>query len=176
MRRSLRHPAGAVLAVGATALALAACGGGDEQTADTSAASAGPVSIQSVDGTDVLVDADGRTLYSAEVEKGGHILCTDGCTSFWDPLTATADEAKTASADLDVDLGVVKRPDGDRQLTFNGLPLYSFAEEDPGQLKGDGFVDDFEGTHFEWKAASSGGGSGSSGSQAPSNGYGGSGY
>jgi predicted lipoprotein with Yx(FWY)xxD motif len=125
------------------------------------------VSIQSVDGTNVLADSDGRTLYNADVEKA-QIRCTDGCTSFWDPTDASAKQAKSASADLNLDLGVVKRPDGADQLTFKGLPLYSFKEEDAGQLDGDGFVDDFEGTHFEWAAATTGAGSGSSGSNQPS--------
>ena len=57
------------------------------------------------------------------------------------------------------------RTDGGRQLTFKGLPLYSFTEEGPGQLDGDGFVDDFDGTRFEWAAATTGGGSGSTGSE-----------
>jgi Secreted repeat of unknown function len=61
--------------------------------------------------------------------------------------------------------GVVTRPDGGEQLTFNGLPLYSFTEEGPGQLDGDGFVDDFGGTQFEWAAASTGAGSGAAGSE-----------
>jgi hypothetical protein len=77
-------------------------------------------------------------------------------------------EAQSASADLRVELGVVKRPDGGPQLTFNGLPLYSFTEEDAGQLKGDGFVDDFQGTHFEWAAATTGVGPGSSRQDTPS--------
>ena len=65
---------------------------------------------------------------------------------------ATAKEAKWASAELDVKLGVVKRAGG-QQLTFEGLPLYCFTEEGAGQLEGDGVVDDFDGTHFEWAAA-----------------------
>lgn len=171
MRRQITHTAKLALAIVVAALALAACGGGDDSE-DTSAADAGAgsgvVSIQNVDGTDVLADAEGRTLYTAEVEQGGQILCTDGCTSFWDPIVASAADAESVSADLDLDFGVVERPEGDRQLTFDGLPLYSFTEEDPGQLDGDGFVDDFEGTHFEWEAASAGGGSGSSGADARS--------
>jgi predicted lipoprotein with Yx(FWY)xxD motif len=123
------------------------------------------VSVQSVDGTDVLVDSEGRTLYTAEVEEGGRILCTGARTSFWNPIGAAASEADSASADLNIDLGVVTRPDGGEQLTFNGLPLYSFTEEGPGQLDGDGFVDDFGGTQFEWAAASTGAGSGAAGSE-----------
>jgi predicted lipoprotein with Yx(FWY)xxD motif len=92
---------------------------------------------------DVLVDSEGRTLYTADVEREG-ILCTEACTSFWDPILASNDEARSASADLGIDLAVLDRPGGEQQLTFEGLPLYSFTEEDPGQLAGDGFVDDFE--------------------------------
>jgi predicted lipoprotein with Yx(FWY)xxD motif len=166
MAISFRHSLTVALAIGAAALALAACGG-DDDDGNATAADAGTriVSVQSVDGTDVLVDSEGRTLYTADVEEGGRILCTDGCTSFWEPIAASAREARTASTDLDLDLGVVRRPDGGRQLTFEGLPLYSFTEEGPGQLDGDGFVDDFEGTRFEWAAATTGAGMGSSDSE-----------
>lgn len=170
MRISIKHSLVVPLAVGAAALVLAACGGGDtSDSASTNAPGTGSglVSIRSVDGTQVLADSEGRTLYTAEVEKS-RIRCTGACTAFWDPVAASANEARSASADLDLDLGVVNRPDGDRQLTFNGLPLYSFTEEGAGQLDGDGFVDDFEGTHFEWAAATTGAGSGSAGSDAPS--------
>lgn len=173
MRRSITLTALVALAIGAAALGLVAivAGGGDDSTNPGSAnASGGPgsVSIESVDGTDVLVDSEGRTLYSAEVERNGEIRCTDACESFWDPVEASASEAESASAELDLMLGVVERPNGDRQLALEGLPLYTFTEEGPGQLDGDGFVDDFEGTHFEWEAAATDGGSGSAGSDIPS--------
>jgi predicted lipoprotein with Yx(FWY)xxD motif len=170
MRRSITLSALVALAIGAAALVLVALGGGDDSMnpgAANASGGSGIVSIQSVHGTDVLVDSEGRTLYSAEVEKGGRIRCTEACTSFWDPVGASAKEAASASTDLDLNLGVVKRPDGDRQLTLKGLPLYRFKEEGPGKLDGDGFVDDFEGTHFEWAAATTSGGSGSAGSDAP---------
>jgi predicted lipoprotein with Yx(FWY)xxD motif len=173
MRLSIRRSVTVALASGAAAVALAACGGSEsgdngKASAVDSAAGSGIVSKQSVGGTNVLVDAEGRTLYSAEVENGGRIRCTEACTSFWDPVGASANEADSASADLDLDLGVVKRPDGERQLTLEGRPLYTFTQEGPAELDGDGFVDDFEGTHFEWKAATTGGGSGPAGSDAPS--------
>jgi predicted lipoprotein with Yx(FWY)xxD motif len=172
MRRSIKYSVPAVFAVGVAAVVLAACGGSNDNgnaTAASSGAGSEIVSMGSVDGTNVLVDSQGKTLYSASVEKGGMIRCTDGCTSFWKPQDATAKQSKTAAADLGLELGVVKRPDGAQQLTFKGQPLYTFTQEGSGQLKGDGFTDDFQGTHFEWSAATTaGGGSGSGGSNSSS--------
>jgi predicted lipoprotein with Yx(FWY)xxD motif len=163
MRRSILLP----ILLGAAALLVAACGSSDDNSVASSAASAGGlVSVSTVDGTDVLADSAGKTLYTAPVEQDGKILCVDGCTSFWDPVLGTSADAEQAAGELDANLNVVKRPDGESQLTFDGLPLYTFAEEGSGKLEGDGFVDDFQGTRFEWRAART------SGTSAPSNGGG----
>jgi predicted lipoprotein with Yx(FWY)xxD motif len=171
MTVSIKHSVTAAVAIGAAALVLAACGGSDSGNGGAATASGGSgiVSIQSVDGTNVLADPQGRTLYTAEVEKE-RIRCTDACTSFWDPVDGSAKQSKSASADLNLDLGVVKRPDGTDQLTLDGLPLYRFTEEGAGQLDGDGFVDDFDGIRFEWVAAATGEGpaSGSDQQSSPS--------
>jgi predicted lipoprotein with Yx(FWY)xxD motif len=165
------------LVIGAAALGVVACGSSDEDSgASAASSSTGIVSLAKVDGTDVLADSAGKTLYSAAVEKGGKIHCVDACLSFWDPMLASSADAKKAAGELDAKLGVVKRPDGKQQLTFDGLPLYTFAEEDAGKLEGDGFVDDFQGTHFEWEAARTSGGSPSSDSTAPSDNSPGGGY
>jgi len=169
MRLSIRNSVMAVLAVGVAALVLAACGGNDDggdATAADAGSGSGVVSVRTVDGTDVLADAQGHTLYSADVEKGGQIKCTGMCTSFWEPTTASAKDAKAASTQLELNLGTVQRPDGGRQLTLEGIPLYSFTEEGAGQLDGDGFVDDFNGTHFVWTVAATD--AGSPASSAPS--------
>jgi predicted lipoprotein with Yx(FWY)xxD motif len=174
MRRSIIL---STLVIGAVALGVVACGSGDDESvAGAAGSSSGLVSVANVDGTDVLADSAGQTLYSAAVEKGGKILCVDACLSFWDPMPASSAGAKKASGALDANFGVVKRPDGERQLTFDGLPLYTFAEEGAGKLEGDGFVDDFQGTHFAWEAARTSGGSPSSGSGAPSDNNSGGGY
>jgi predicted lipoprotein with Yx(FWY)xxD motif len=168
MTRSLKYSVTAVLAVGVAALVLAACGGGGgNATAAGSAPRSNVVSTKNLHGKKVLVDSQGKTLYSPNVEKGGMIRCTDGCTSFWKPLKASAKQAKTASAHTHLKLAVVKRPDGGRQLALKGMPLYTFTQEGPGQLKGDGFTDNFQGTTFHWSAATAkGGGSGSGASNA----------
>jgi predicted lipoprotein with Yx(FWY)xxD motif len=159
MRRSI------ILSTLVIALGVVGCG---EDDPAPSAASTATVSVADVGGTDVLADSSGKTLYTAAVEKDGKILCVEACASVWQPLLASSEEAETAAAELDADIGVVKRPDGEQQLTFDGLPLYTFAEEGAGKLDGDGFADDFDGTHFEWEAARTSGG----GSSAPRGGYG----
>jgi predicted lipoprotein with Yx(FWY)xxD motif len=174
MRRSIIL---STLAIGAAALGVVACGSSDDDSAmNTAGRSTGVVSVADVDGTDVLADSAGKTLYSAAVEKGGEIHCVDACTSFWEPTLASSDDAKRAAGELDEKLGVVTRPGGEEQLTFDGLPLYTFAEEDAGKLEGDGFVDDFQGTRFEWEAARTSGASRSSGPSAPSDNSPGGGY
>jgi predicted lipoprotein with Yx(FWY)xxD motif len=171
MTSAIRYSAGVALAVGA--LALGGCGGDDgEVAAAPSSNNSGIVSIETVDGTKVLADSQGRTLYSAEVEHGGKVLCVDACTSFWSPLLSSPDEAQKAAGDLSVDLTVLKRPDGMQQLTFDGLPLYTFTQEGAGTLDGDGFVDDFDGTHFEWQAARPEGGAAPSNQDQGGGGYG----
>jgi predicted lipoprotein with Yx(FWY)xxD motif len=172
MRLSIKNPLMAFVAVGLAALVLAACGNGNDDngaaTAANASTSSGVVSVENVDGTDVLANSQGKTLYTADVEKGGQIVCTDGCTSIWEPAMATAKQAKSASSQLDVKLATVKRPEGGQQLTFKGMPVYSFAEEGAGQLDGDGFTDDFNGTRFVWTAATTDGSSGSSTTSPPS--------
>ena len=119
----------------------------------------------------VLVDSSGKTLYSPTIEKNGRIMCTGACVSFWHPIGASSAQAASASSDLGLKLSAVMRPDGSKQLALDGRPLYSFTQEGAGQLKGNGFVDSFNGTQFKWQAIAANGGSatGSTGSNAPSN-------
>jgi predicted lipoprotein with Yx(FWY)xxD motif len=172
-KRGRRSLGLAVLAVVA-ALALAACGDDDGEEASAAASGSEPVSTQTIDGTDVLVDPDGRALYMADQEQSGNVLCTDSCTEIWDPLLVSELDADPAS--LGAGFGDTNRPDGGRQVTLDGAPLYSFTEEGPGELTGDGLVDTFDGTEFSWSAATSGGGTSAASSESgPSGGgaYGG---
>jgi predicted lipoprotein with Yx(FWY)xxD motif len=153
------------------ALALAACG--DDDNDDEASAAAGgsdPVATQSIDGADVLVDPDGRALYVADQEASGKVLCTASCTEIWDP--ALLSELGADPESLGPEFGEVKRPDGGRQLTFEEAPLYSFTEEGPGELTGDGLVDSFDGTEFSWSAAVSGDSASSDSSDSESSGGG----
>jgi predicted lipoprotein with Yx(FWY)xxD motif len=151
--------AGALLASTA-ALFIAGCGGsGDASTAaggSSSGSSGATVSVKDVsDLGKALVTGDGMTLYTANVEAKGKVHCTGACTSFWKPLEPSG-TTPTASGNAGK-LGVIKRPDGTMQVTSNGLPLYTFAQDNSGDAKGDGFTDDFDGEHFVWHAVLAGG-------------------
>jgi predicted lipoprotein with Yx(FWY)xxD motif len=148
-------------------LAIAGCGGSndDDSTATSAGTSRTTVSVQAIDGVgDVLVDSDGAALYASDEEMSDDVLCTEACAAIWIPLTVPAgDGGPTADADLEGDLGVVQRPDGPDQVTFDGRRLYTFAEDPgPGEVTGEGFSDTFAGQRFTWHVATPTGVSGSS--------------
>jgi predicted lipoprotein with Yx(FWY)xxD motif len=141
-----------ILGAIAATLALAACGGagngGSDSATAAPSASAESVAVQQIgDAGSVLVDSSGHALYASDEEAGGKVLCADACESFWTPLTVSNGDP---DGSVPGRLGVVDRPDGSEQVTYNGKPLYSFTEEGPGEVTGDGFVDAFDGREFTW--------------------------
>jgi predicted lipoprotein with Yx(FWY)xxD motif len=137
------------LATVAGALALAACGASGSSS--NAAAGTSTVSTAQLDGFgNVLTDPTGKTLYTPEQEADGQVLCTGACTTFWMPLVLDAG-APTAAPGV-ATLGVINRPDGTRQVTEGGRPLYTFSQESPGEVKGDGFADEFGSQRFTWHA------------------------
>jgi predicted lipoprotein with Yx(FWY)xxD motif len=140
------------------AVVLAACGSSDSGDAT---ASSGSATVSSNDGQ--LVDSSDAPLYSSDQEKSGKVMCTGGCTTIWLPLKAPSGNP-TAGDGVSGELGVVKRPDGSRQVTLDGRPLYRFAEDgSDGKATGDNLTDSFSGQKFTWHAegtakSSSGGG------------------
>jgi predicted lipoprotein with Yx(FWY)xxD motif len=135
----------------AASLTLAACGSSSSGTTSSSSGSAGPSSAGQSSGSTALVktasnaalgatvltNAQGMTLYSLSAEQGGKFICTSSsCTQIWHPLSAAGTPSGVAS------LGTVMRPDGTQQVTYKGMPLYTFAQDQqPGQAKGQGFKD-----------------------------------
>jgi predicted lipoprotein with Yx(FWY)xxD motif len=147
------------------AIGLAACGGSSNDNAAT-ASSGTPSTTVGLD-NGLLVDSTGAALYTSEQEKSGTVMCTGGCTQIWLPLKAPASGQPTAGDGVSGKLGTVKRPDGARQVTLDGRPLYRFAEDtQKGKATGDNVSDSFGGQKFTWHAegdASSSSGSGNSG-------------
>ena len=150
----------------AAAVTLVACGGGGSGGGDSASASAasggaGTVSVKAIGGAgSVLVDSTGQALYASDQETATHqVLCTGACNSFWTPDTVSGSAMKTGSVPGKV--GVTKRPDGTKQVTYNGKLLYSFTQDQPGEVTGDGFNDAFDGQQFTWHVVGIGNGGGS---------------
>jgi predicted lipoprotein with Yx(FWY)xxD motif len=141
-------------------LILAACGGGGGDS--TSSSDAAPssndttVSVEQIgDAGRILVDSAGKALYAADEEADMDVLCTNACLSFWMPLTI--DAGAPAASSVPGTLGVIERPNGTRQVTHDGKRLYSFVEDEPGEVTGDGFADAFDGQRFTWHVVRVGG-------------------
>lgn len=155
MRRSFA--VSGVAALGA--LALVGCGGSGSSggSSGSSAAPAKTVSVQQIGGTGrVLVNAHGRALYTPAQEANGKVMCTGACLKFWQPLSPGAG-MPTGGSGVGK-LAVITRPDGTKQVTAAGKPLYTFSQDRPGQVTGNGFNDAFGGRHFTWHAVLAGGG------------------
>jgi predicted lipoprotein with Yx(FWY)xxD motif len=166
-----------LLAIAGAVLIVSACGGGSDSDAGAPASggmnAAQTVSVSAVEGVgDVLVDAEGAALYASDQETGGMVLCTEGCSTIWEPLTVADGATPTAGEGLGGSLGVVNRPDGARQVTFMDRPLYTFVEDtEPGTVTGNGFADTFDGQPFTWHVATPTGVSDSSENSSSSDGY-----
>jgi predicted lipoprotein with Yx(FWY)xxD motif len=140
----------------ASSLLLAACGSSSSSStanvpASTPASSSALVKSASNASlsAQILVNAQGRTLYRLSGEGAGHFICTAAsCVGVWHPLVAPSASALTGVASL----GRVSRPDGTLQVTYKGMPLYTFAgDSKEGDAKGQGLKD--VGT---WNAISTG--------------------
>jgi predicted lipoprotein with Yx(FWY)xxD motif len=155
----MRHLPKFTLPAVAACLLLGACGSSSNTTSSAAvrpaAHSTGPSTVavktaSSPLGT-ILVSGAGMTLYHLSGERNGKFICaTAACTSIWHPLTAPGGSTPAGVPSL----GTVKRPDGTSQVTYNGTPLYTFAQDRrPGDTKGQGIKD--VGT---WSAVTTGAG------------------
>ena len=133
------------LVIAAAALsgaALVAAAFGDTSSAAPPQASKGTlVALGKTALGKVLVDARGRTLYLFEKDKRGKSACYGACAAYWPPLLSPA-KARPGSGVRAALLGVTRRADGKRQVTYAGHPLYTFAvDTKAGQTTGEGRKD-----------------------------------
>lgn len=136
---------------------LTGCGGGSSSSSATSSAAkttttpvAKPppnaeegtvfVSLGSAAGLgQVLVDSQGRTLYAFSKDTGKRSACTGACAKAWPPLLVENGEPEPSNGAGASRLGTITLPDGSRQVTYAGHPLYSFGgDKQPGEANGNG--------------------------------------
>jgi predicted lipoprotein with Yx(FWY)xxD motif len=157
------------------ALAVAACGGGGSAataaTPKTTSVASATVGVANSSLGSILVNSTGHTLYLFKADSSTMSACTGACASAWPPLlangTPTTGTGLTASK-----LGTITRSGGNRQVTYNGHPLYLFIKDTkPGQTTGQGvtafgaawFALTPSGSQASAPASSSGSGGGSGG-------------
>jgi predicted lipoprotein with Yx(FWY)xxD motif len=130
-------------------LALAGCGGdapanpsGAERPASPSPTepvqSPAVVSVAQSALGEVLVDAEGRTLYAFTKDSGDQSSCYGDCAATWPALVGRGVPAASAGVEATL-VALTERRDGSAQVTYNGMPLYHFAgDQQPGDTNGQG--------------------------------------
>lgn len=154
-----------VLVLAVATLALAACGSSSESTSSTSPPASpesatksesesatksesgtaspsggGPsVGAESVSGLGtVLVNAEGRTLYTFAPDNKSEVTCTETCAAVWPPLKAEPGAEPEPSGPVKAGLlGTLPDPEGGEVVTYAGWPLYTYAADTgPGSATG----------------------------------------
>ena len=129
----------------ATSAATSAAGG-DGYAAPTSSA---PASSPAAAATDlktastslgnIVVDSKGMTLYffTKDTKDTTTSACTGECLAAW-PIATTTNANPTVEG-VTGKVGTITSPEGAKQLTLNGMPLYYYAADSkPGDVNGQG--------------------------------------
>ena len=168
-----------IIMAGVALAALAAAGGLTAASAggSTPAGAAGAASTNRMSATvrtasasvagkteTILVTSRGLPLYIYRPDTATSSLVTGGLAQLWPPLTSPA----VAGAGVTGKVAVLKDVNG-QQVTYNGHPLYTFADDQAGQVTGQGVQNFFVATPGISPIGSSG--SAGSASAVPSGGF-----
>jgi predicted lipoprotein with Yx(FWY)xxD motif len=130
----------------ALALALSACASSSSSSSPTTtapaagasspaAASGNTVNMTTINGTAVVTNSKGMTLYWFAPDTSTTSKCTGSCSTYWPPVTGPV----TAGSGVTGTLSVITRSDGTMQATYDGHPLYTYVGDTAaGQAKGNG--------------------------------------
>jgi predicted lipoprotein with Yx(FWY)xxD motif len=131
-----------IAAAALSGAALVAAAFGDTSSAAPPRASKGAlVALGKTALGKVLVDARGHTLYLFDKDKRGMSACYGACAAYWPALLSPA-KARAGSGVRASLLGMTRRANGQRQVTYAGHPLYTFAgDTKAGQTTGEGLKD-----------------------------------
>jgi predicted lipoprotein with Yx(FWY)xxD motif len=139
-------------------LAVAACGGDDDErsaatttatpqatataTATPTAETATPAPAERK-GTKIvlagsqfgsmLFNSKKQAIYIFENDPKNRTVCVDECAEAWPPVFTKGKPVAGDGVKVSL-LGTIERPDGGRQVTYAGKPLYYYAHEGPGQV------------------------------------------
>ena len=116
--------AGGILALAAAAAQVGAASAAyGTDTTHTLAAATGDV------GTYLTGDGDMTLYYFAKDTSPGNSVCEGKCAEFWPPLLLKDGETVAAGGGATGVVGSFTRADGSTQVTYDGRPLYYFAND-----------------------------------------------
>ncbi|QYG94760.1 hypothetical protein HC251_21535 [Iamia sp. SCSIO 61187] len=115
----------------------AASDDGTETTEASDPAAEPTVAVAESDLGPIVVDGQGVTLYLFTNDTQGEpSTCTEGCAATWPALTGPVAAGEGVDEAL---IGTVANPDGTEQATYDGWPLYYYAQDGgPGDTNGQG--------------------------------------
>ena len=145
----------AAAGLGSLVLLLTACGGSSSSSSSSAAGSSSPKAGQPSGaaglpspGTTVLIvqhsnlgwvlaEASGVVVYTYGGDtKGGSPTCTGACAAIWPAVTGVPMVGPADS--LPGQLGTVTMPNGAKQITYDGYPLYTLKGAGALSTKGNG--------------------------------------
>jgi predicted lipoprotein with Yx(FWY)xxD motif len=151
---------GTGLYVLALAAALTACGGGTGTSTPTTAegttsasapaesstaavpAGAAELKTASSAAGRIVVDAKGMSVYffTKDVKDSGTSACTGACIAAWPPVLTESDAPAVEGVTGTV--ATIATPEGKKQVTINGLPVYYYVKDKAaGDITGQGVND-----------------------------------
>jgi predicted lipoprotein with Yx(FWY)xxD motif len=149
----MRHPRIIIAGIGLAAVAAvggvtaASAGTSPEHSAPAASASAAAATVRTASATvagkteTILVNGVGLPLYYYQPDTAAKSFVTGALAQLWPPLTSAAPTA----AGLNGKLAVLNDVNG-HQVTYNGHPLYTFADDHAGQVTGQGIQNFFVAT------------------------------
>jgi predicted lipoprotein with Yx(FWY)xxD motif len=161
----MKKQLGISLSVVALAAALSGCGGGagtsSPTTAEGSTAASAPAAstppgssapasspvpagaaelkTASSGAGQIVVDAKGMSVYffTKDVKDSGTSACTGSCIAAWPPVLT--ESATPAVEGVTATVGTIPTPEGKKQVTLNGLPVYHYVKDKAaGDITGQG--------------------------------------
>lgn len=125
----------------AGALILVACKPAGGGSSEPSAGGGVDLAVSETAAGNALSGADGMTLYILTDDTDGDSTCLDACADTWPPLLGDGSDVSAGSG-ITGTFGTTTRPDGSKQVTHNGQPLYYYTgDTEPGDSTGDGVYD-----------------------------------
>ena len=131
----------AAVGIGVLVLATACAsssGSGDGGSSSPGADSGAGLATTSTSVGTILTDSAGMSMYSFAADAEGVSNCSGTCASVWPPVPVTGSVPKDPQG-ATATLGELTRDDGTKQLTVDGMPMYTYVGDSAkGETNGQG--------------------------------------